>query len=103
VFLYSQLARGLTASSRGFLARQVADPQLTRVDHQAAAVDQHLRLPGRRLHDGSSLEDSGHPDTPAIDLGFEVRKDLVVFVHLDAVETHKLTGALQRVDSRLSV
>jgi hypothetical protein len=103
VLLQSQLARGLTATAGGFLAREVTHPKLAGVDHQAAPVDKHFRLARRGLDDYGSLENCGYPDTPAVDFGFEVRKDLVVLVHLDSVEAHELNGALQRVGSRLSV
>jgi hypothetical protein len=76
---------------------------MTRVDHQAAAVHENFRLAWRRLDHYSALEDCGDPDALTIDLGFEVGKDLVVLVHLDRVEANELSGALQRVCSRLSV
>jgi hypothetical protein len=81
----------------------MAHSELARIDHQAAAVDEHLWLAWRRLDDDSALEDGGDPDAPTIDFCREVGKDLVVLVHLDRVEANELSGALQRVCSRLSV
>ncbi|HZK72966.1 MAG TPA: hypothetical protein VFD88_03090 [Clostridia bacterium] len=103
MFLHAKLARSLAAAACGFLTRHVAHPQLTRVNHQAAAIYKHLRLARRGLYDDGALEYRSDPDAPPIDLCFEVGKDLVVFVHLDGIEPDELNGALRGDGSRLSV
>jgi succinate dehydrogenase / fumarate reductase iron-sulfur subunit len=67
--VHPKLPGSLAATPGGFLARQVADPELAGVDHEAVAVDEHLGLAGRRLDHDGPLEDCGDPDAPAIDFG----------------------------------
>src|SRR5437588_363455 len=91
LLLKPELAGRLTSAPGGFLARQVTDAQVSRVDEQAPAVDQDLRLARGRLDHGGPLEHGGDPDPAAVvDLGLEVREDLVVLVHVDAVQPDQL-------------
>src|SRR5260370_1585159 len=93
VLLQPQLSGRLAAPSGGFLARQVAHTQVGRVDHQALAVDQDLGLARGGFDDRGPLQHGRHPDAAAVDLGFEVGKDLVILVHLDAVQPDQLSAA----------
>jgi len=103
VLLHAELAGGFASAACRFLARQVADTQVLWVDHQTPTVDQHLWLARSRFDYRRPLEDRGYPDPAAIHLGFEVGEDLVVFVHLDAVQLHQLSAAARWVFGALSV
>jgi hypothetical protein len=103
MFLHAKRPSCLSTPACGFLARQVAHSELAWIDHQAPAVDEHLRLARSRLDNDGALENGGDPDAPTVNLSFEVGKDLVVLVHLDGVEANELTCALQRVCSSFSV
>src|SRR5260370_2377302 len=92
VLLQPQLPGSLATPSRRFLARQVAHAEVGRVDHQPLPVDQDLGLARGRFDDRGPLEHGRHPDTPAVDLGCEIRKDLVILVHLDAVQPDQLSA-----------
>src|SRR6266852_4780660 len=79
--LEPQLASCLAPTTGCFLAREVTHTQVSRVNEQTPAVDQHLRLARSRLDHGRALEDGCHPHAaPVVHLGLEVREDLVVFV-----------------------
>ena len=90
MFLHAKLPGGFAAAPRRFLARKVAHTEMLRVDHQAAPVDQHLRLSRSGFNHSRPLEHCGHPNSSPIDLSFEVGEDLVVLVHLDTVQLNQV-------------
>src|SRR6185436_2277776 len=77
LLLQAKLSGGLAATPGCFLAGQVTDTQVPRIDEESPAVDQHLGLARGGLDDGGALEHGGHPDTPAVDLSLKVGQDLV--------------------------
>src|SRR5437773_8574856 len=104
VLLQPKLPGRLATTPRGLLACQVTNPKPARIHKQAVPVHQHLGLARGGLDHGGPLQHRGHPDAAAVvDLGLEVRKDLVVLVQGDCVKTDQLTGGLRRGASTLSV
>src|SRR5205823_3082610 len=82
-----RLAGGFPAAPSRWLAGEVPDAQLPGVDKPAPAVDQHLRLARGGLDHSGALEYRSHPDAASIVyLRLEVREDLVVLVHGNAVQ-----------------